>query len=362
MALTLGGKRRPGGYGPQEPLTPTEQALTDRIARMLREQRLDIDVPSLARMVGSLDIDGLQRFLSEITIVAARVRLADTLGAAYRGQATEEFRRLIIESARPGARVVRTPGVLLPSGILIPASLAGGEVTQFQINPVRQVVLDYIDPAAVQYANTRGAALVRDIDSANRQAVRYVISDSMAKGRSPMDTARLLQDTVGLHTRWARAVDNFSSSTVSRLVRSGVSEGRAWEQAEPLVKRYRDRLIRRRAEMIARTEIQLAQNMGRQTSWNAAYSSGLLAGESMKEWLVAPSGSRRGAPCEVCTELAGQRVQWNAAFPTGHIMPPAHPHCRCTAVLIPPSRGLTGLPSQDMAAWLEELRLMEEAV
>jgi hypothetical protein len=43
-------------------------------------------------------------------------------------------------------------------------------------------------------------------------------------------------------------------------------------------------------------------------------------------------------------------------------MPPAHPHCRCTAVLIPPSRGLTGLPSQDMDRWLAELRLMDEAV
>jgi len=362
VALTRGGKRRPGGFGLQEPLSGAEKRLADRIARMLREQRLTIDVDTLARTIGSLDPDGLQRFLNEITIVSAQVRLADTLGATYRAQSEAEFRRLILEAARPGASVVRTPGVRLPSGILIPASLAGGPVTTFAINPVQQVILDYIDPAAVQYAQTRGAALVRDIDAANRTAVRYVIRDSMAKGRPPLETARLLRDTVGLHTRWARAVDNFGQSTMSRLVRSGMSQGRAQEQTDELMKQYRDRLIRRRAEMIARTETQLAQNMGRQTSWNAAYSSGLLAGESEKEWLVAPSGSRRGAPCDICTELAGQRVQWNAAFPTGHTMPPAHPHCRCTAVLIPPSRGLSGLPSQDMDAWLEQLRLMDEAV
>ena len=365
MALTVGGKRRPGGGPPATPLTPVEKALVDRIARMLREQRLTVDIETLARAITSLDPNGIEEAVRELTIVYLEARLADTLAAAYRRKAEEEFIRLMRNDATRNAPILQPQaGVRLPSGIIVPASLAPSfeVITEFQINPVRDVIVDYIDPAAVDYANTRGARLVTDIDAANRTAVRYVIRDSLAQGRSPFDTARLLRDTVGLHTRWARAVVNYDDATVRQLLKAGMTPAQARAQADSMVKTYRDRLIRRRAEMIARTEIQLAQNMARQTSWGAANKAGLLDGQSQKEWLVAPSGSRRGAPCEVCSELSGKRVQWNAAFPTGHTMPPAHPHCRCTAVLIPPSRGLTGLPSQDMDRWLAELKLMDEAV
>ena len=56
--------------------------------------------------------------------------------------------------------------------------------------------------------------------------------------------------------------------------------------------------------------------------------------------------------------VRGTRVPWNGAFSNGFMFPPAHPHCRCTVVLVPPSRGLEGLPSQDMASWLERLDQM----
>ena len=260
------------------------------------------------------------------------------------------------------APILQDQGVRLPSGIIVPRSLAESMdvITEISINPVRDVIADFIDPAAVRYADMRGAQLVTDITSANRTALRYVIRDSLAAGRDPMSTARLVRDTVGLHTRWARAVVNYDAAQMSQALRAGMTPVQARTRVDGLVKTYRDRLIRRRSEMIARTEIQLAQNMARQSSWTGAQKVGLLDGSSQKEWLVAPSGSRRGAPCDVCAGLNGSRVQWNAAFPTGHTMPPAHPHCRCTAVLIPPARGLTGLPSQDMDRWLRELQAMDE--
>lgn len=114
--------------------------------------------------------------------------------------------------------------------------------------------------------------------------------------------------------------------------------------------------------MIARTELQMAQNMARQTGWDAAYKTGVMDGGSKKEWLAAPAGSRRGRPCDICAGLNGKRVQWNAAFPTGHIMPPAHPHCRCTAVLVPPSRGLSDMSGPEIDEWLTRVAQLEGAV
>lgn len=364
MALTRGGKRRLGGTGPAQPLTAVEQQLVDRIARMLRESRLAVDIEKIAEAVVALAPSDLESAINDATVLYLEARLADTLAASYRKRARDEWIRLLSEDARRGAPILQDQGVRLPSGIIVPRSMAEtlGVVAEFTINPVRDVIVDYINPAALQYANQRSAQLVTDVTTANRTALRYIIRDSLAVGRSPMDTARLIRDTVGLHTRWARAVVNYDEAQMRQLIRAGMTPAAARAKVDTLVKTYRDRLIRRRAEMIARTEIQLAQNMARQSSWDVAAKTGLLDGASQKEWLVAPSGSRRGAPCEICSELSGKRVAWNAAFPTGHTMPPAHPHCRCTAVLIPPSRGLTGLPSQDMDRWLRELQAMDEAV
>ena len=86
--------------------------------------------------------------------------------------------------------------------------------------------------------------------------------------------------------------------------------------------------------MIARTEVQLAQNQGRYLGWQQSYESGLLDGGSTKMWITAYQDV-----CDECQELNGQVVSWNGAFTNGDIMPPAHPNCRCTAVVIPPDRG-----------------------
>lgn len=361
MAIRI---RRPGGGPPATPLTAFEQRLADAIARSLRNVANSLEVERIVNAIQMLNPDGLEEVLRQVTIVVLEQRIANALAATYRAKAEVEFQRLILEDPRIGSMILQDQGVRLPSGIIVPRDLAEAAGFQFeaQINPAKAIITDYIDPRSVNYGATRGAALVADIDKANRTALRYVLRDGLAKGKSVWDLAKDIKDTVGLHTRWARAVETYKQTTMQQLIRSGMTAPQAKARTDTLVKRYRDRLIRRRAEMISRTEVQLAQNMARQTGWSAAGEAGVLDGRSMKEWVVAPSGSRRGEPCPTCQELAGKRVQWNAAFPTGHVMPPAHPHCRCTAVLVPPSRGLSGLPSQDMDAWLARLDALEEGV
>jgi SPP1 gp7 family putative phage head morphogenesis protein len=87
--------------------------------------------------------------------------------------------------------------------------------------------------------------------------------------------------------------------------------------------------------MIARTEIQIAQNEGRQEGWNQAAKEGYVDVESQKMWIIAQDERT----CDICVELDGEIVGWNETFSSGHETPGrVHPNCRCTMVIIPPER------------------------
>lgn len=354
MALTIGG-RRVGGAPPATPLSPLEKTLVDRLAATMRSVNRNVSIADIEAAIRALDPDALNRVLAQVTVTPVGGRLDDVLRGVFLEYGDREARRVLRMDPASGRGQVMDIGVRLPSGIVVPSDLAPVDVSQYKMSPFQTLSLTYIDPRAVDYAQTRSAQLVTSIDENNRLAIRYIIGDSIAKGRTALETASMLEKIIGLHPRWAQAVVNFDGRTFQSLLSQGVKGPAARAQTDALTKRYRDTLIRRRAEMIARTEIQTAQNMARQSAWDAGARTGYVDAASTKRWLVAPSGSRRGAPCDICASLNKTEVQWNQAFPTGHIMPPAHPHCRCTAVLVPPSRGLTNLPSQNLDYWLSEM-------
>jgi hypothetical protein len=74
-----------------------------------------------------------------------------------------------------------------------------------------------------------------------------------------------------------------------------------------------------RAEMIARTEVNMAQSAGTHTGWER---SGVVQG---KEWLL---GSEHDIVC-VCDDNDEVIVALDEEFPSGDAMPPAHPFCVC---------------------------------
>lgn len=355
-------RKRPSRRSPTaSSLTPAEARLVDFIAGVLRVKTRLISTDTIVDAITTSDPTAIEEILQQAGVAVVQARLVDALQASYRSQSINSLRDVLTRGAGyPGLSLPRSSGIRLQSGIIVPSSLAP-DLISADLNPAQRAVLDYINPRSADYAVMRGGQLVTDISEANRRGLRWILTDSMAKGRGSLDTARMIQKTIGLHTRWARAVVNYDTRTYTQLVSQGMRPAAARERTDVLTKRYRDKLIRARAVMIARTETQLAQNMARQTGWDAASKVGVLDGSSMKEWRTAPSGSSLGRPCDVCAGLNKTRVQWNAAFPTGHIMPPAHPHCRCTAVLVPPSRGLTGLPSQDMDSWIAALDAMDVA-
>jgi SPP1 gp7 family putative phage head morphogenesis protein len=79
-----------------------------------------------------------------------------------------------------------------------------------------------------------------------------------------------------------------------------------------------------RAELIARTEVSLANNQGKLTSYKAARDSGISL---KKEW------SPDADPCPICQDNADQgAIDVDDDFDSGDDSPPAHPSCECTIV------------------------------
>lgn len=367
MALTIGGKRKPGGSGPRTPFNPMEKSLTEAIAKALRSLQAAIDAEAYVAAIEDLDPDLIESLLFDINMDQLTGAISRALRSIIISGSTREARDIIRSTDRiqpTAGSALEYGGQRLPSGIILPGTQEPVPLElQFAIEAPVDRMFTSISNRATDYATTRSAQLVREVDASNRLAIRRIIGEAFTGPTTVQGTARKLRRVVGLHSRWANAVLRFDDQQMARLVREGLTVDEARVKADVLTKRYRDKLIRRRAEMIARTELMQASNFGRYSAWEASENVGLVDPVTRKRWVTAPQGSSYGPPCEECTAMAASSKDspppWNGAFPNGLSMPPAHPHCRCTAVLIPPSRGLTGLPSQNMSPWLARLDELE---
>jgi hypothetical protein len=97
------------------------------------------------------------------------------------------------------------------------------------------------------------------------------------------------------------------------------------------VERYREQLIRDRAETIARTESVAIENQAKLEAWDIAANAGDIPADSEQEWVTSADC------CDDCGELDGQRVGIGEEFTStkyGAVAaPPLHPRCYCMLVL-----------------------------
>jgi SPP1 gp7 family putative phage head morphogenesis protein len=189
-----------------------------------------------------------------------------------------------------------------------------------------------VDPNVVRAAELGTGHMITAITDATREAIRRIVTLGIATQQLTVkDMAGLIRTTIGLAPSQALALRNTYESTLSAGLAAGLSREVATARAQKLADKVRARGIKSRAETIARTEVMTAQNAGRYASWEAAAAKGLIKDNAQKEW-VATESERT---CSTCRPLDGRLVPWNSPFPGIGNMPPAHPRCRCTAVLKP---------------------------
>jgi SPP1 gp7 family putative phage head morphogenesis protein len=279
----------------------------------------------------------LERLLNSITIANQKKIQESLINSIDLGgkEAIEQIKSIAPKLALPA---------FLPSKVKIDnkPAMANMEFTQLpawaQPKPPKvefTMSFNKTNPNSLAFAQRRAGELVTSIDALTRLSVRKAIIDAFNEGLDYRATARRIKSVVGLHPRFADAVTNFEKREYARLVKSGVKEATARAKAIERSTRYSDSLKSKRATMIARTEIQIAQNEGRQEGWNQAAEQGYVDVESQKMWVIAQDERT----CDICSELDGEIVPWNETFSSGHETPGrVHPNCRCTMVIIPPDR------------------------
>ena len=211
---------------------------------------------------------------------------------------------------------------------------------------------------AIDWAKREAARRIVELTLEQQGLVRETIMQALTGAFDVRDVARIVQQSIGLHSRWARAVEKRYQQVLSSNLASGMPVGRATGLARDIAMRYHDELLRKRSMTIARTEVLAAHNAGRYFTFEEAIGDGIAPSNALKKWVVRvpprsggtslrwTTASGRGrsktieydSPCEDCLPYNGLMVPWNEEFEPGVMMPPLHPNCVCTAVLIIPEQ------------------------
>jgi len=319
------------------PLTPEEVALARTLYESIQRATDKISMRQLESLIRNMNPQTLERLISAITI-SNQKKIQDALLVSIDIGGKEAIQQ--IQSIAPKLALP----AFLPSKVKIDnkPAMANMEFTKLPMwaqpkPPKVEFTMSFnkTNPNSLAFAQRRAAELITSIDAMTRDSIRRAIIDAFNEQLDYRATARRIKNVVGLHPRWAEAVTNFEKKEFARLVRSGIKEETARARSIERATRYADSLKSKRATMIARTEIQIAQNEGRQEGWNQAAKEGYVDVESQKMWVIAQDERT----CPICTELDGEIVGWNEVFSSGHETPGrVHPNCRCTMVIIPPER------------------------
>jgi hypothetical protein len=182
-----------------------------------------------------------------------------------------------------------------------------------------------------EFIQLHGAELVTAITNSTREGMKQILEAIVLESPAPEVIARrLVEDGLGLFPKWSQAV----TRRYELLIANDYPE----DQARKIAAKYKKKLIRSRARMIARTETIRARSVGIEHAWEIAMSEGQLDPIMGKIWIAK-------SPCPICLELANlPPVPVSEPFqgPDGPIYrPPAHPNCKCGIGLVDPERGLS---------------------
>lgn len=141
-----------------------------------------------------------------------------------------------------------------------------------RIAPRVAIAFDPTDVAAADLMRRASLEFVREFTDKQREAVRQAVTRSMISGAGPTATARAFRDAIGLTAYQEGVVERYrvllergSSEALDRDLRDKRFDGtirRSLRERKPLepaqvdrmVERYRERMLKSRAETIATTE------------------------------------------------------------------------------------------------------------
>lgn len=268
-----------------------------------------------------------QLFLEAIERIKTAVKTQELQAAIESGNVDAVVRVLDLEQEM---KTALGPEITKP---LEDAMLEAGRETPAKTFPTGggrlSMRFDMANPRVADFVRQYDFGLIRQVSQETRDAIRGVVLDAMQFGGHPREQARQIREMIGLTTRQSQAVINYRSALEE--------EERPADQIERMTAKYRQKMLRLRAENIARTETLRAANAGQDLAWRQAADGGLLNSSSLRiGWLVTPD-DRLCEFCEAVPDLNPDGIKLGESFDTdfGPVQyPPLHPQCRCTRYIL----------------------------
>ena len=218
------------------------------------------------------------------------------------------------------------------------------------------VVFDVENAGASASIRENKLRLIREYTGGQRQAARDALEPGIAEGLNPRTQARRFRDTVSLTKRQGQAVHNYrallqsgSATALKRRLRdrrfdSQVKAAIAGKakltapQIDKMVARYRERYIKHRSEVIARTEALRSANEGSHRMYQQAIEQGNLNPEGVvRTWLATGDDRTRDSHSAANGQRRGLQEPFQMAsgallnYPGDPSAPAAETvQCRCT--------------------------------
>lgn len=201
--------------------------------------------------------------------------------------------------------------------------------------------LNLTNPRAQQWIDRHAAELVVEVSEETKLAIRDQLRQMFAQGIPADEIARRIRPLIGLTRRDAAAVAKLRARLELENTKRLAEQRKPWpeERINAPVDAYAGRLLRGRAERIARTESIRASAEGQQELWRQATDAGFLDKErTRRAWLITPDERL----CEICAPMADDKALVNLEQPFGLpngetvMTPPGHPMCRCATGLVFP--------------------------
>lgn len=186
-----------------------------------------------------------------------------------------------------------------------------------------QGAFSVVNPEVINAARNLSVQLSTNLNTTARQTIRQIITDAVEGNITRVDAANKIRRLVGLIPQHAIAVDNY----LNKMLADGVKQSVAKKRAE----KYAERLLRYRANTIARTEIARAVGTGQTEYWKQMRSEGFLPPEARRVWITAQDEK----VCKICGPMDGVLADIDGFFDTSagpsEYPQASHPNCRCTA-------------------------------
>lgn len=313
-------KREEGSWltDPPERLDRLTRGMTPRMRRrflaIVERTRQSLPLGRMATMVQQGDTNGLTRILSRIAST-----FAAEVGSAY--------------------------------------SSAGRNTSKF-LSQSLNIVLDFdvTSDRAASFMRSSRLRMVREFSADQHELIANAIAEGVRDGTNPIETARRIRLNMGLTANQERTVERYrrmlqqGSSEALRLrlrdarfdstVRSSMAEQRPLTatQIEKMVRRYRERMLSLRSEVIARTESHNAVGEASEEAYLQAIEDGSIDPDGYERfWNTAKDERVRSSH----RSMHGQRRGLREPFVSGRgvlLMRPGDPsapaeeriNCRCS--------------------------------